>query len=59
MANPSKPGFYWAKWISPAQDTHEKEEYNFAYSDWEVVHVWENERGLREFADWYEKNRVE
>lgn len=38
---PTKPGFYWARWMTAAPGTHEGEELVPA-QDWEVVEVWEN-----------------
>lgn len=42
MTIPTKPGFYWAKWRIPDDDTHEKDLINFRVMDWEVVEVFEN-----------------
>jgi hypothetical protein len=39
---PTRPGFYWARWIKPASGTHEAEELTFPAKDWEVVDVWIN-----------------
>lgn len=39
--NPSKEGWYWAKWLRPSPTTHEKEEMAFPL-DWEIVEVWMN-----------------
>jgi hypothetical protein len=41
---PTKPGFYWALWLTAAPGTHEGDELTPA-SDWEVVEVWENVLG--------------
>ena len=41
MKKPTKPGFYWALWLTAAAGTHEGEELTPA-SEWEVVEVWEN-----------------
>ena len=38
---PNKAGFYWARWISPAEGTHEANDITFP-TDWEVVEVWQN-----------------
>lgn len=52
---PTKPGFYWALWLSPTPDTHEKDECSFPWPEWEVVHVWENYIGTPCEADQCEK----
>jgi hypothetical protein len=38
---PTRPGFYWALWLTAAPGTHEGDELTPA-SNWEVVEVWEN-----------------
>lgn len=38
---PTKPGFYWAKWIAASIGTHEGDDLVPA-NDFEVVEVWEN-----------------
>ncbi|HVL12500.1 MAG TPA: hypothetical protein VM529_08045 [Gemmata sp.] len=44
MWKPSKPGFYWARWMKASEGTHEGEELAPAL-DWEIVEVWENHIG--------------
>ena len=51
---PTKPGFYWALWVTPAPDTHEGDELCKCPS-WEVVQVWENFHGEPCEADQAEK----
>jgi hypothetical protein len=51
---PTKPGFYWALWLTHAKGTHEGEELTPAH-DWEVVEVWENFSGEPCEADHAEK----
>lgn len=41
---PTKPGFYWALWLTAAQGTHEGDQLTPA-NDWEVVEVWVNQHG--------------
>lgn len=38
---PTKPGYYWALWITASPDTHEGSELTPS-TNWEVVEVWEN-----------------
>jgi hypothetical protein len=38
MIIPTKPGYYWAKWIIAADDTHEGSELTPAQT-WEIVQV--------------------
>lgn len=38
---PTKPGFYWAKWITATPRTHEGDQLTPA-EKYEVVEVWEN-----------------
>lgn len=51
---PTKPGFYWARWMTAARGTHEGDELVPA-SEWEVVEVWENYIGDPCEADAAEK----
>lgn len=51
---PTKPGFYWARWMTAAPGTHEGDELTPA-PDWEVVEVWENYIGDPCEADRAEK----
>lgn len=39
---PTKPGWYWAKWQIPEDDTHEKDEVSWPQKGWIVVEVFEN-----------------
>ena len=39
---PTKPGFYWARWLTATEHTHEGCELTPA-PNWEVVEVWEND----------------
>lgn len=45
MNKPTKPGFYWALWISPAPGTFEADDLVFPAPTWEVVEVWVNYLG--------------
>jgi hypothetical protein len=54
MTVPNKPGFYWALWLTAAQNTHEGGELTPAL-DWEVVEVWTNLAGEPCEADAAEK----
>lgn len=54
MTGPTKPGFYWAQWLSPAPNTHEAGEWTFPL-EWGVVEVWENFIGESCEADRCEK----
>jgi hypothetical protein len=47
---PTKPGFYWALWLTAAPGTHEGSELTPARK-WEVVEVWENHIGTECEAD--------
>ena len=47
---PTKPGFYWARWMTAATGTHEGEELVPALN-WEVVEVWVNHIGTECEAD--------
>ena len=38
---PTKPGFYWARWMQASDGTHEGDELTPA-REWEIVHVVEN-----------------
>ena len=49
-AKPTKPGFYWAMWLTHEPDTHEGDELTPA-TNWEVVQVWENHIGTECEAD--------
>lgn len=51
---PSKPGFYWARWMTCSPGTHEGHELVPA-PDWEVVEVWENHIGTDCEANGFEK----
>jgi hypothetical protein len=51
MQQPTKPGFYWALWTSPARDTHEGGDLVFPSPVWDVVEVWENYIGVPCEAD--------
>lgn len=51
---PTKPGFYWARWLTAAAGTHEGAELTPA-SSWGVVEVWENFLGDPCEADRCEK----
>jgi hypothetical protein len=55
---PTKPGFYWARWLTPAKATHEKDEMIFPTPKWEIVEVWENHIGTGCEADAGEKFAV-
>lgn len=39
---PTKSGFYWALWLTPAPKTHEGDQLSFPAPYWEVVEVWKN-----------------
>src|SRR5690348_7038201 len=54
MARPTRPGFYWARWLTPAEGTHEGEELTPA-QEWEIVQVEENFIGEPCEADRCEK----
>ncbi len=51
---PSKPGFYWARWLTCSPGTHEGDQL-VPSRDWEVVEVWENFVGEPCEADACEK----
>lgn len=51
---PTKPGFYWARWMKAAPGTHEGDELTPAL-EWEIVEVWENHIGTGCEADGCEK----
>lgn len=51
---PTKAGFYWARWMTAADGTHEGDELTPS-RDWEVVEVWENFVGTPCEADRTEK----
>lgn len=51
---PTKPGFYWALWLTASPGTHGGDELTPA-NDWEVVEVWENFFGDPCEADQVEK----
>jgi hypothetical protein len=51
---PTKPGFYWALWLTAAPNTPEGDELTPA-QEWEVVEVWENFIGEPCEADRCEK----
>lgn len=44
---PTRPGFYWARWMTAARDTHEGDELTPG-RDWEVVEVWRNQSEMYE-----------
>jgi hypothetical protein len=48
---PTRPGFYWALWTSPAAGTHDAAELIFPAPSWEVVEVWANHIGTECEAD--------
>jgi hypothetical protein len=54
---PTKAGFYWARWMTAAEGTHEGDELTPAHN-WEVVEVWENVIGDPCEADRCEKFAV-
>ncbi len=54
MAKPTKPGFYWALWLTASKGTHEGDQLTPA-SDWEIVEVWSNFSGDPCEADRAEK----
>lgn len=54
MAVPTKPGFYWALWLTATEGTHEGSELTPA-PGWGIVEVWENFSGTPCEADAYEK----
>jgi hypothetical protein len=51
---PTKPGFFWAMWLSAATGTHEGDQPTPS-DKWEVVEVWENFLGDACEADADEK----
>jgi hypothetical protein len=51
---PTKPGFYWARWLTPVPNTFEAGEWSFPM-EWAVVEVWENFIGEPCEADAAEK----
>lgn len=51
---PTKPGFYWALWLTAAPGTHEGSELTPA-QELEIVEVWENFLGEPCEADACEK----
>lgn len=54
MKLPTKPGHYWAKWMTATESTHEGDQLTPA-SAWEIVQVWENFIGTECEADADEK----
>lgn len=52
---PTKEGFYWALWTSPALGTHEADDNTWPWSCWQVVEVYENFIGTPCEADKAEK----
>lgn len=58
MIAPTKPGFYWARWMTPAKGTHEADEVKWPLTHWEIVEVWENFVGEGCEADATEKFAV-
>lgn len=54
---PTRPGFYWALWMSCAPSTHEAHEMTLP-QNWEIVEVWENFLGEPCEADRTEKFAV-
>ena len=50
MIIPTKPGFYWARWMTATKDTFEGDILTPA-PNWEVMDVWENVIGTPCDAD--------
>jgi hypothetical protein len=51
---PTRPGFYWARWLKAARGTHEGDQLTPS-DKWEIVEVWENFIGEPCEADASEK----
>ena len=39
---PAIPGYYWARWLTPAEGTHEANEVSWPFVNWEIVQVNDN-----------------
>lgn len=39
---PAHPGYYWARWLTPAAATHEADQVQWPWTTWEVVQVNDN-----------------
>ncbi len=52
---PSKAGYFWALWVTPAPGTLEAELQSWPKDDWGIVEVWDNFLGEPCEADEHEK----